>query len=222
MSKKMMLLALAALSAAAFALPAGASAAELHLTNVTKFSGTFEGGTLTAENEPVIKCEGLNHVEGTVSAGGTTGTISLDYTKCRALGFLSCKSGETAETIKTGGTFHLITGETVTLAEGTVHKSPAILVTPEHTTITCSGIANPITVTGNVIGTITSPKCGGSSNELTISFNSNSGTTQEHKTYTGVSYNLTYQTGTTGTIKEAGLTSVATVKSTTVGTLDCT
>jgi hypothetical protein len=220
MNKKMMLLALAVISAAAFALPAGASAAELHLTNVTKFTGTFSGGTLSAKEEPTITCDGPNHVEGTVSAGGTTGTLSLDYTNCRS--FFSCQSGETAGTIKTGGTFHLITVETVTQFEGTVHKSPGILITPEHTTIKCSGFANPITVTGNVIGTVTSPVCNGKSKKMSISFNSNSGPTQEHKTYTGVSYNLTTQTGTTGTIKEGGLTSSATVESSTEGTLDCT
>jgi len=216
MSKKMMLLALAVVSAAAFALPAGAPAAELHLTNVTKFSGTFNGGTFTAQEEPTFECGGPNHAEGAVSAGGTTGTISLDYTSCRALGFFECHSGATAGTIKTASTFHFIT----------INSKPGILLTPEHTTFTCAGIANTTTVTGNLIGTITSPKCGGSSSEMSISFNSNSGPTQEHKSYTGVSYNLTSQTvtpeGVGGTIKEAGLTSAATIKSTTVGTLDCT
>jgi len=216
MSKKIMLLTLAALSAAAFALPAGAPAAEIHWTNVTKFSGTFGGLTLVAKEESTIECRGPNHVEGTVSAGGTTGTISLDYTECRTGSPFaypcSTAGAPVGNTIKTTGTYHTIT----------INAKPGILVTPEHTTILCAIFPNTTTVTGNVIGTITSPKCGGSSNELTISFNSNSGTTQEHKTYTGVSYNLTYQTGTTGTIKEAGLTSVATVKSTTVGTLDCT
>jgi hypothetical protein len=217
MSKKMMLLALAVVSAAAFALPAGAPAAELHWTNVTKFTGTFNTGTLSAREEPTIECNGPNHVEGTVSAGGTTGTISLDYTACNNF-FFNCHSAgaPAAGTIKTGGTFHFIT----------VNEKPGILLTPEHTTFTCTGIANTTTVTGNLIGTITSPKCGGSSNELSIAFNSNNTQTQEHKSYTGVSYNLTSQTvtpeGVGGTIKEAGLTSAATIKSTTVGTLDCT
>jgi hypothetical protein len=212
MSKKMMLLALAVVSAAAFALPAGASAAELHLTNVSKFSGTFNGGTLTAKEEPTITCDGPNHVEGTVSAGGTTGTISLDYTNCRAITFFECHTAGGPEgTIKTAGTFHFIT----------INAKPGVLVTPEHTTITCTGIAKKVTVTGNVIGTITKPACGGSSNEMTISFNSNNTQTQEHKSYTGVSYNLTSETEGSGIIKEAGLTSVATVTSA-VGTLDCT
>jgi hypothetical protein len=204
MSKKMMLLALAVVSAAAFALPAGASAAELHLTNVTKFSGTFNGGTLSANEEPTITCDGPNHVEGTVSPGGTTGTISLDYTNCRALGFFSCN------TIKTGGTFHFIT----------FGQKPGVLVTPEHTTIACAGLSST-TVTGNVIGTITSPECNGRSKKMTISFSA-LGQFQDHFLYTGFSYHLTSQTGTSGTIKEAGLTSTATVESSTEGTLDCT
>jgi hypothetical protein len=97
-----------------------------------------------------------------------------------------------------------------------------ILITPEHTTITCAGIGNTITVTGNLIGTITSPECGQSSTKLTISFNSSNGPTQEHTSYTGVSYHLTSQTTPSGTVKEAGWTAVTTIESTTVGTLDCT
>jgi len=219
MSKKMMLLALAVVSAAAFALPAGASAAELHLTNVTKFTGTSSAGTLSAKEEPVIECKGPNHVEGTVSAGGTTGTISLDYTECFSLFFPCNTAGAPSKTIKTGGTFHLIT-------VNPLNPKPAILITPEHTTVICPGIPNTTTVTGNLIGTITSPECGKSSKKMTMSFNSSSGPTQEHKTYTGVTYNLTAQTvtpeGVGGAIKEAGLTATATTESTTEGTLDCT
>jgi hypothetical protein len=211
MSKKMMLLALAVVSAAAFALPAGAPAAELHLTHVTKFSGTFNGGTLSANEEPTITCDGPKHVEGTVSAGGTTGTLSLDYTNCRALGFFGCNSsGAASKTIKTGGTFHFIT----------FGQKPGVLVTPEHTTIECAGLSST-TVTGNVLGTITSPECGKSSKKMTISFSA-LGQFQDHFLYTGFSYYLTSQTGASGTIKEAGLTSTATVESTTEGTLDCT
>jgi len=137
--------------------------------------------------------------------------IVLDYTSCRS--FSSCKTegAPVSNTIKTAGTFHLIT----------VNSQPGILVTPDHTTIVCAGFSNT-TVTGNVIGTITSPNCGGSSKKMTIAFNSNNTPVQEHKTYTGVSYNLTSQTGTTGTIKEAGLTSSMTIESLTESTLDCT
>jgi hypothetical protein len=217
MSKKMMLLALAVVSAAAFALPAGASASELHLTNVTKFSGTFGAGTLTAAEEPVITCgeaANLNHVTGTVSTGGTTGNIELDFTACHTsvFGFTAaCHTEGSAanNTIKTNGVFHFIT----------INEKPGVLVTPEPTVIVCAGISNT-KVAGNIIGTITSPACGVASTKMTMKFSS-SGAVQEHKSYTGVNYNLTSQTG-TGTIKEAGLTSESTTESTSAGTLDCT
>jgi hypothetical protein len=225
MSKKMMLLALAVVSAAAFVLPAGASAQEIHLTNVTSFSGTFDTGTLTAKEEPTITCgetiatggefDKPNHVTGTVNAGGTTGNITLDFTACHTTIFgitAKCHTeGSPADnTISSSGVFHLIT----------FNSKPAILVTPVHTTVICAGISNT-TVTGNVIGTITSPACGVASNSMTIKFEA-TGPTQTHKSYTGVNYNLTSQTGTSGTIKEAGLANESTTTSATAGTLDCT
>jgi len=225
MSKKIMLLALAAVSAAAFALPAGASAQEIHLLNVTSFSGTFDTGFLTAQEEPVITCgetiatggttNSPNHVTGTVSAGGTTGNITLDFTACHVeipiIGTIPCHStGATVNnTIASSGTFHLIT----------VNSKPGILVTPVATTVEC-GSLTPVHVAGNVIGTITSPACGVASNSMTIKFSA-SGATQEDKTYTGVTYNLTSQTG-TGTVKEASEAAESTTTSSTAGTLECT
>jgi len=226
MSKKMMLLALAVVSAAAFAVPAGASAAELHLTNVTSFSGTFGTGSLTAKEEPVVTCgeaANQNHVTGTVSAGGTTGEITLDFTACHivVLGItLPCHStGAPVEnTIASKGVYHLITVDHETPG-GVIDHNPAILVTPVATKVECKN-TQPINVAGNVIGTITSPACGVASNNMTIKFSA-SGATQEHKLYTGVNYNLTSQTG-TGTIKEASQVSESTTSSATAGTLDCT
>jgi hypothetical protein len=217
MSKKMMLLALAVVSAAAFAVPAGASAQEIHLTNVTSFSGTFGTGTLTAKEEPVVTCGTAaqqNHVTGSMSAGGTTGTITLDFTECHivVIGFtFPCKTtgAPVNNTIASSGVFHLIT----------INSKPGILVTPAATKVECENTA-AINVAGNIIGTITAPACETSSNNMTIKFTA-SGPTQEHKTYTGVNYNLTSQTG-TGTIKEAGLSSESTTSSATSGTLDCT
>jgi len=217
MSKKMMLLALAVVSAAAFAVPAGASAQEIHLTNVTSFSGTFGTGTLSAKEEPAITCgeaANQNHVTGTVSAGGTTGNITLDFTACHivVIGItIPCHStgAPVNNTIASSGVFHLIT----------INEKPGILVTPVATKVECQN-TSPINVAGNVIGTITSPACGVASNNMTIKFSA-SGSTQEHKIYTGVSYNLTSQTG-TGTIKEAAQVSESTTTSSTAGTLDCT
>ena len=217
MSKKMMLLALAVVSAAAFALPAGASASELHLTNVSTFKGRFGAVNLTAKEEAVITCgssEVPNHVTGSVFTGGTTGEIELDFTGCHTSVWgltAACHTeGSPANnTIKTTGVFHLIT----------VNSKPGVLVTPEPTTIICAGIRNT-NVAGNLVGAITSPKCGEESKFMTMSFSA-SGPTQEHKTYTGATYNLTSQT-TGGLVKEAGLSSESTTESATTGTLDCT
>jgi hypothetical protein len=217
MSKKMMLLALAVVSAAAFAVPAGASAQEIHLTNVTSFSGTFGLATLTAEGEPPVTCGTAaqqNHVTGTVNTGGTTGEITLDFTECHIVVLsltFKCKSTGSlvANTIASSGVFHLIT----------INSKPGILVTPVPTKIECENTP-AINVAGNVIGTITSPACGVASNNMTINFKA-SGPTQEHKTYTEQTYNLTSQTG-TGTIKEASEVAESTTSSATQGTLDCT
>jgi hypothetical protein len=214
MSKKIMLLALAVASVAMFALPAAASAQEIHLEGVKSFTGTAGAGSLSAEGEPTITCES-GDIEGTVETGGTTGTISLDFTGCHTtvFGFTAkCRTTGSAldNTIKNSGTFHLIT----------TTDGPAILVTPATTTIVCAGISNTI-VHGNIIGTITSPKCGAESKSMTTSFGA-SGTTQNHTLYTGVTYNLTATTGEGGAAKNAGLNSTGTTESPTVGKLNCT
>jgi hypothetical protein len=216
MSKKIMLLALAVASVAMFALPAAASAQELHLTGVTHFEGTGGAGTLTAEGEPTITCEQV-HVTGVPSAGGTTGTLHLDFTGCHATVFgltIKCHTSgsEKDNTITNVGTYHLITYK----------EQPAILVTPETAEIICAGISTTI-VHGSVIGTIVSPgiNCTTPSKEMTTKFTA-IGNTQEHLEYTGVKYDLTATTGKEGAAKTAGLTSSATVKSGTLGTLDCT
>jgi hypothetical protein len=215
MSKKIMLLALAVASVAMFALPAAASAQEIHLEGVTSFSGTAGEGSLTAESEPVITCAS-GDVSGTVSAGGTTGNISLDFTGCHTTVFgitAKCHTNGSPldNTILSSGVFHFIT-----ISSG----KPGILVTPVVTTIICAGISNTITG-GNIIGTVTSPACGVKSASMTTKFVA-TGSTQEHSTYTGTTYNLTAKTGESGTVKKAGLVSTGTTTSATEGTLNCT
>lgn len=149
--------------------------------------------------------------------------MSLDFTGCHTTVFgltAKCRtSGSPIDnTIKSAGAFHLITGETKT--EKTTDTFPAILVTPEVTTIVCAGISNTITG-GNIIGTITSPACGAESKEMTTKFAA-AGAAQEHTTYTTSTFNLTAKTGEGGTVKKAGLVSTATVKSATTGKLNCT
>jgi hypothetical protein len=222
MSKKMMLLALAAVSAAMFALPAAASAQEAHIEGVTNFSGTFGKSTLTTSGEPTITCESTvgepntaNHVTGVVNPGGTTGEITLDFTHCHIIILGVTRECKTAgaplpNTIKSSGVFHVIT----------INNKPGVLVTPVKTAIECQSAFATINVAGNVIGTITSPACGVESKNLVTKFTS-AAQTQEHKTYTGTSYNLTAQTG-SGEVKEAGLNAEATLVSATAGKINCT
>jgi hypothetical protein len=213
MSKKMMLLALAVASMTMFALPAASSAQEIHLEGVTEFKGDATAGSLTAAGEPTITCE-TGDVEGTVSAGGTTGSIKLDFTGCHTTVFGFTAKCHTAaspldNTIKTSGTSHLIT----------TSDGPALMVTTEPVEIICAGISNT-TVHGDVIGTITSPKCGESSKLMTINFAA-SNNVQAHDVYTGVTHALTATTS-DGVPHTAGLNTLTHVESTTAGTLNCT
>jgi len=219
MSKKMMLLALAAVSAAMFALPAAASADELHFANVTTFTGHAPEGSLTGDGKK-ITCE-TTHVTGSFDAGSTTtGKIHLDFTGCHVtvLGFtVKCRTVGSAldNTITTEGTFHLITTENTP----TIGK-PAILVTPNTTELSCAG---QITIVhGTVIGTITSPACGGKSKTMGLSFTA-TGESQNDKSYTGKTVNLTTTTNSTETPgSQAGLATTPTITSGTEGTLTCT
>ena len=215
MSKKMMLLALAVASVAMFALPAAASAQEIHLEGIAAFNGVGGANSLAAEGEKTITCESLD-VSGAVSPGGTTGELSLDFTGCHIdlfglTGKCRTSGSPLDNTIKSSGVFHLIT-----ISSG----KPGILLTPVVTTIVCAGISNTITG-GNVIGTITRPACGGENSELTMTFAA-SGNIQEHTLYTGLAYDLTTKTGESGTPKTAGLNSGTTVVSETKGKLNCT
>jgi len=215
MSKKMMLLALVVASAAMFAMPAVGSAAELHFDNVTSFTGEAPAGELRASGEPTVTCE-KTHIKGGLSAGGTTGTIHLDFTGCHinVLGFtVKCRTTGSAldNTVTTEGVIHLIT-----VATG---PKPGVLVTANTTTLECAG--TQIIVHGDVIGTITSPECGKSSKELKMSFES-TGSSQNDKEYTHKLYDLTSTTA-NGTSATAGLQSAGVVvKSETEGTLTCT
>jgi hypothetical protein len=215
MSKKTMLLALAVTSFAMLALPAAASAQEIHLEGVTSFSGSAGASSLTAENEPVITCES-GDVEGTVLGGGTTGELSLDFTGCHTTVLKLTSKCHTSgspldNTIKMSGVFHLVTIGS---------SKPGILITPAVATIICANISDTITG-GNVLGTITSPACGTKSASMTWKFAA-TGAVQEHTEFTGSTFNLTTKTGVSGTVKKAGLVSTATVTSATEGTLNCT
>ena len=189
MNTKVMLLGLAAVSAAVLALPALASALiPLHLNptpagtqpidgvGIARFSTT--GGTTTT-------CSGFSG-SAQFEAGGTTGTLTLTFgpdctenilgTRCTSPGEAA---GNTATTVLP---FHL-----VTLPSG----SPGILVTPNAETgvfihKTCAGGLITVTVEGNgLVGTITSPECGSSASQATLSFMATAHGVQKHTTVAG-------------------------------------
>jgi hypothetical protein len=192
MSKKITLLALAVVIAGLFALPAMASANENHVEGATgkAFTGSGPEGSLEATNEPTIKCTSTVLTGEFISE--TTGSANLTFETCSAtiLGVsLHCRTAaEGTGTIKITNVFHLIT-------IGTIAK-PGVLVTPPFPTIICGeGFSErKIQLGGNgLIGTVTSPSCGASSAGATVSFAATA-SSQEHKLFTGTTYDLTSTT----------------------------
>ena len=218
----MMLLALVVASAAMFALPAAASAQEIHWEETTgklqKFTIAGPAGELRAEGKPTITCESTDG-EGAQSST-TTGEITLDFTGCHinVLGFtVKCHSAgsELDNTIETDASYHLITWK-----NGSGAVFPAALVTPTTTTVTCQGTT--LYITGEVIGTITSPECGKESKTLGLSFTA-SGTTQNHMEYTGTKYDLKVSSNSNHTEEKTGaLVGTDTLTAANEGKLICT
>jgi len=100
-----------------------------------------------------------------------------------------------------------------------------MLVTTNTTETICEtfGFSSTTHLTGNVIGTITIPKCSESSNKLGLSFSA-TGSTQNHLEYTGTKYDLIARTGAggSGEAKTVSLNTTATLTANTAGTLTCT
>src|SRR5690242_9000678 len=113
MSKKVMLIALTAISAALFLPAAIASAQEIHNEPGNQaFTLAGGAGEIRASGEPTYTCESTDG-SGT-QTNSTTGTMSFDFTGCHinVLGFtVKCRSAGSPldNTIATGGTYHLIT-----------------------------------------------------------------------------------------------------------------
>jgi hypothetical protein len=185
MSKKITLLALAAVSAVLFALPAMAMAeVPVHVVPKPEGSKTVDGvgvATLTG---------GFGSVECKANSGKaeftstTKGTFEQTFTGCN-LGPQPCTTaGSPSGTITTQSLpFELLTVEH-TPTNGT--RGAGILVTPnaatgQFATFTCGFLG--FTVKGNgLVGTITAPACGGSSTSVTVSFSSSATGVQTHKT----------------------------------------
>jgi hypothetical protein len=211
MTKKTMLLAVAV--TAMFALPSTVSAQEVHISGITTFTASGGAGTFSIAGEPAFTCTKTQSSGSFDSGSTTTGSVTVDATGCTAEFFgikANCNTaGAASGTIAGSGTFHLVT----------VNNKPGMLGTPVPITMICAGFST-ITVSGSLIGTITSPACGASSKAFTVAFTA-SGSTQQHLEYTGVKYDLSAKTG-SGSNVTAGLTSSGTMESATQGTLECT
>jgi hypothetical protein len=189
MNKKIMLLALAAVSAAMLALPAMASAlTPLHLNPTPVGAKAIDdigaNPTLSTTGGTTVECGTFNG-SATFNAGGTTGSMQLTFTEdCHLVGGGTCNSGS-----NTNGT---ITTTTLPFDLATLaNNKPGVLVTSNSghfATFVCTLFGFPVTtkVEGNgVIGTITAPACGAKSTSATIDFNATAHGVQEHTTVAG-------------------------------------
>jgi hypothetical protein len=180
MSKKVMLLALAVVSAVAFALPPVAMAEDepLHIEPTPTAASNALGGTmkLSTIGGTTLTCEkvtGVIHWE-----TGTTGKIDLTFeNNCISNLFgVSCSSVTTTEL-----PFHLLTLPS---------QKPGVLITPgangHVATFTCGGgLVKAVINAGGLVGTITSPFCGGESTTMAWQFRASADGVQEHKTVAG-------------------------------------
>ena len=188
--KKSLLLALAAVSAALLAVPAFASAQTAHIDVAEGF--TFSGGASTLNETGGLTIKGTGISGSGTFTNTTTGTATIAFTGVTESIF-GTKCGSTAQG-------HTESSGVVTTTELTFHlimlatNKPGILLTPNASTgvfahFKCLGIEK--TVTGNgIIGTITAPACGVASKTATASFLKATAGHQEHKVYTGVTYDL--------------------------------
>jgi len=149
MSKKILLLALAAVSAAAFVLPATAMAVEedvpLHVVPAPATATPISSETLVTWS--VASGSTLNCTKGMTGSAtwetSTIGTLQLTFRECSALGF-PCEGTSPVEAksnIKTTELpFHLVTAVHPT----TGAKIPAVLITPgaggHFATFKCAGL----------------------------------------------------------------------------------
>jgi len=185
MNKKMMLLGLAVISAALFALPAVASAGspqvDLKSYPIT-FSGTGGHSELRAGENPPVTCT-TSHVHGEWTSA-TTGVLTVTFTGCKESIFgTQCNNTGVSGVIKTNtSVFH-------TTYLTSAKTTPGILVTPPtggtFAEFKCPFVGSSVKVTGNgLLGHISEPKCGATSATATIGFTA-TGSTQTYRQVTG-------------------------------------
>jgi hypothetical protein len=186
MTKKAILLALAAVSAAILAVPDPSSAQTAHIDQTSTFTVTGGQWSLGETNGVTF---GFPEIAGSGTfTTATTGTLNLvfDGVTEPIFGFrcYGVPADNPGRVTSTNLTFHLIMLAT---------NKPGILITPSadgaFVHIKCPTYERTLTGTG-IIGTITAPSCGVSSTTLTLKIRKLSTGHQEHKIYTGVSYDL--------------------------------
>ena len=229
MSKKLMLLALAAVSAVMFALPAAASANSWHITKAEKFTAT--GGKATLTVDPIEAGESVNEVECTSnSASGeyentTTGkNLTITFTGCNSGGFPCTTPGQSSGTIKTTDlTFHNI------MLEQSPKRIPGVLITSNaghFATFECIIVFIPvhIEVRGNGIVGEVEKECGTSSKEAGLNFESVATGTQKYTQTetTGEKFDLTSTASNDNKTRTASEDATGTIKFGSSQTINCT
>ena len=172
MSKKLMLLALAAVSAVLFALPAVASAGQWTLTGGHQlFTGTSVGKTTltTVENETVT-CETASG-NGTVNAAGNGGTISLVFHSCKedTAGTICTTPGQPSGTIVASGNWASVYLTHTKTKPGIKIEGPG--ATKQLAEFKCGFGLITIKVEGSVVGEVEEP-CGTEGTTFNIEFHS--------------------------------------------------
>jgi hypothetical protein len=233
MRNKTILLALAAVSAALFALPAVASAGEWEIDTA---SGKFPTFTAASIGNTTLTQDGSNSkVTCTKSVGTgkyttkTTGVeLTLTFTGCTLGTGNDCTTaGQAAGTIKTTDlTFHNIMIEK-TGAVGVANGRPGILITPNgvhFASFVCHffGLEDPVTVNGTgLIGDISAPACGATSNTATLKFESAATGTQKYMQITTEGTKFDLSSNENGTVRTASQDGEGTVTFSEPVTMTC-
>jgi hypothetical protein len=200
MSKKILLLALAAISAAMFAVPAVAAAGEWSLDSASgkypvSFTSVGEGSTsLTTDSSSLkVTCTG-NTGSGKQISATTAEEVTILFTGCTENLFgSSCKStGQETGKIKTTD---LVSHNVILEASPEVR---GVLLTPNNghfASFVCGGGLVSVSVNGNgIIGEMTAPTtCGAVSKTSTLNFVTTAAGTQKWNqvTTTGTKFDLT-------------------------------
>jgi hypothetical protein len=175
MSKKIMMLALAAVSAALFAMPAVASAGEWDADGAAgqTFSVTKITNPELRAGETTVKCTGLTG-SGTYTTD-TTGNITLDFTGCTdgTFGTACTSTGAASGTIAvTNKQFH-----NVIIGNAGDNKTPlGVLITgnsgatTDFTTFSCGFGLVTVTVTGSIIGEVEPVECNKAASTFNLNF----------------------------------------------------